>query len=104
MSRVRSILEALPGRYIPDSGQDTVTYYLSIGDERWTLSLDSENCQIAEGRTVERADCVLKCTPDLFVRMVLHGQMPGALDIARGRIRTNSPMMLRSLQERFRTE
>ena len=104
MSRVRSILEAMPDRYIPDSEQQSVTYYFSVGDERWTVYLDSDACRVSEGRTVESADCVLKCTPDLFVSMVLHGQMPGALDIARGRIRTNSPMMLRSLQERFRSE
>ena len=77
---------------------------LSIGEERWTISLAPDACEVVEGKAVERADCVLKCTPDLFVRMVLYGQMPGALDIARGRIRTNSPMMLRSLQERFRGE
>ena len=103
-SRVRQILQALPGRYIPDSGQQAVAYYFSIGQERWTLLLDGDRCEVREGRPSTRADCVLKCTVDLFIGMMLHGRMPGALDIARGRIRTNSPLMLRSLQERFRSE
>ena len=103
-SRVRKILQSLPDRYIPDSSQQAVSYYFSVGEERWTLLIDSDGCEVREGRPAARADCVLKCTADLFVGMLLHGRMPGALDIARGRIRTNSPLMLRSLQERFRSE
>jgi len=33
--------------------------------------------------------------------MVVHGKMPGALDIARGKIKTNDPMGLQKLKTMF---
>jgi hypothetical protein len=56
---------------------------------------------VEEGKTVEAADIVLKTTPDLFEKMVLRGKLPGPIDIARGKVRTNDPMGLQKLREWF---
>lgn len=101
MSRVREIIQHMPERYVP--GGEPVTYYFSIGPDKWTVKLTAERCEIIEGRQGD-ADCVLKCTPELFERMVLKGKAPGPLDIARGRIKTNDPARLAALRDRFRMD
>ena len=102
MTTTRQIIQAMPGRYLPGKAARSTTFYFSIGDEKWTLTLSPDRCEVAEGKTIDQADCVLKCTPELFEKMVLHGKMPGPLDIARGKIKTNDPAGLKAIKERFR--
>ena len=40
---------------------------------------------------------VLKCEPKLFEKIVLKGKMPGPLDIARGKFKTNDPGKLQEM-------
>ena len=58
-------------------------------------------CEVAEGRGSERADVVLKTTPELFIKMVVYGKNPSPLDIARGKIKTNDPVALADLRRLF---
>lgn len=102
MSRVREIFQSMPSRYLPSPGSPSRSYYFSVGEERWTVVMHADRCEASPGKTVETADVVLKCDPGLFERMVLEGKMPGPLDIARGRIKTNDPGALQALKSRFR--
>lgn len=101
MSNVRSIFESMPSRYIPGKIQQAMTYYFSVGDEKWSVALDPEKCTATPGKP-ENADVVLKCDPKLFTNMVLKGKMPGPLDIARGKIKTNNPGALQNLMTCFK--
>ena len=103
MSSVRDIFLNMPARYIPKAGLPTRTYYFSVGEERWTVTMHADRCEATPGKTVDNADVVLKCDPGLFEKMVLHGKMPGPLDIARGKIKTNDPGRLTALRDYFRT-
>ena len=67
----------------------------------YTATLTPEACSVQPGKGVDRADVVLKTTEKLFLRMVVDGKMPGALDIARGRIKTNDPGALKQLRDLF---
>ena len=101
MSKVREIFQKMPERYKPSPGMATRTFYFSVGAERWTVTMHADRCEAVPGKTVEHADVVLKCDPDLFEKMVLQGKNPGPLDIARGKIKTNDPTGLAALRERF---
>ena len=102
MSQVREIFQNMPARYLPPRSGGTRCYYFSVGDEKWTVTMFPDRCEAVPGKAVAQADVVLKCDPDLFVKMVLHGKMPGPLDIARGKIKTNDPSALTALKERFK--
>jgi putative sterol carrier protein len=102
MSSAREIFQQMPERFVPRPGSPPKTFYFSVGPEKWTVTIGPDQCEVREGKHTDNADCVLKCDPDLFANLVLHGKMPGAIDIARGKIKTNDPNQLRTLMERFR--
>ena len=95
-----AVFAALPERFRP-SPEASGRYYFSIGDHRYTVELGPDGCRVTPGKPDTPADCVLKTTPELFEKMVLRGKMPGPLDIARGKVKTNDPKKLMSLREHF---
>ena len=98
---VPELFAALPGTYIPGKLSKPTTYYFSVGDHKYTLRLDPQTCVVEPGKTVDQADCVLKTTPELFEKMVVRGKLPGPLDIARGKVKTNDPSALADLRKCF---
>ncbi len=102
MSVIRQIFEHMPSRYQPGKVNRSVTYYFSVGSEKWTATLHPDHCEVVEGKQTDRADCVLKCDPKLFEKMVLKGKTPGPLDVARGKIKSNNIDLLRKLPDYFR--
>ncbi len=102
MSEIRQIFEKMPERYNPGKVSKPTSYYFSVGDEKWTVTLHPDRVDVQEGRHTQAADCVLKCDPKLFTKMVLEGKRPGPIDIARGKIKTNSAPLLKKLPEFFR--
>jgi hypothetical protein len=101
MADTRQIFDRMREHYRPGVLTAPRSYYFSVGDHKYTVKLTPTDCTVEPGRTVEKADVVLKTTPALFERMVVHGKMPGALDIARGRIKTNNPAALKQLRDLF---
>ncbi len=102
MASTREIFAAFPSRYIPGRIPRAVTYYFSVGEDKYTVRLDATACTVTPGKT-ENADCVVKADPGVFEALVLKGKAPGALDIARGRFKTNDPSLLMALKDCFRT-
>lgn len=100
MPTIPEIFENMQSRYNSGVLSDNRTYYFSVGDHKYTVSLTPETCEVAEGRQGD-ADCVLKAHPDLFRKMVLKGKAPGPMDIMRGRIKTNDTAMLAQLKDLF---
>lgn len=100
MATIPQIFDAMPERYQPGKINEDKIYYFSLGDNKYTVIITAETCVVEKGKT-EEADVVLKTTPELFTKMVLHGKMPGALDIARGKIKTNDPGALKDLKNFF---
>ena len=98
---VAKIFEQMPSRYVPGKIDRKTVLYFSIDSERYTVTLDSELATVESGKTVDNADVVLKTTTDLFEKMVLKGKMPGPIDIARGKIKTNDPMALKRVLDYF---
>jgi hypothetical protein len=95
------LFDLLPSRYRSGKLTQAVTYYFSIGDHKYTVKLAPEACTVEPGKTVQDADVVLKTTPELFEKMVVKGKMPGPIDIARGKVKTNDPGALKQLRDYF---
>lgn len=100
MATIPEIFDAMPSRYQPGKIDEDKTFYFSLGDDKFTVTITPEKCVVEKGKT-EEADVVLKTTPKLFEKMVIQGKMPGALDIARGKIKTNNPVALKDLKNYF---
>jgi long-chain acyl-CoA synthetase len=103
MTQLQSTLETLKTRFKAGSFEETVTYYLSLGDaegEKWTLTVTPESCHLTPGK-IEVADCVLKTSADLFVKLVNGSWKPDARDFMLGKIKTSDVLLLRRLQEAF---
>lgn len=101
MPSTRDIFAAFPSRYLPGKVARATTYYFSIGDEKYTVRLDATACTVTPGKT-ENADCIVKSDPAVFEALVLKGKAPGALDIARGKFKTNDISLLAALKDCFR--
>lgn len=98
---VPEIFDAMPSRYRKGSATSARSFYFSVGDHKYTVKIDAEGCTVESGKTIDNADVVLKTTPELFEKMVVKGKLPGALDIARGKIKTNDPGGLKALRDWF---
>ena len=101
MPTIADIFAEMPNRYVPGRNRETKIYYFSVGDLRYTVRLSPDACEVREGKGTEPADYVLKTTPDLFEKMVIKGKLPGPLDIARGKVKTNDPLALKRMREFF---
>ena len=102
MSVISQIFDAMPASYQPGKVARPTSYYFSIGDEKYTAICHPDKVEVTAGRTISTADCVLKCDPKLFEKMVLEGKMPGPIDIARGKIKTSSVDLLKQLPVLFK--
>jgi long-chain acyl-CoA synthetase len=100
---LRTTLEGLKARFKPGSVSRKTTYYLSLGDaegEKWTVVLTPTSCEVTPGK-VEKADCVLKTSAELFTKLVTGAYKPGLTDFVTGKIKTSDVDLLRRLQEAF---
>jgi putative sterol carrier protein len=97
----KKIFEQMPSRFIKGKATKKTVYYFSIGDDRYTVTVEPTQVSVEPGKKVENADVVLKTTPEIFEKMVLHGKLPGPIDIARGKVKTNDPVGLKNLREYF---
>ena len=100
---LRSTIDAMKARFRPGSVDRTVTYYLSLGDapdQKWTVTLTPTTCEVTPGKT-EKADCVLKTSADLFMKLVSGSYKPGLTDFMSGKIKTSDLDLLKRLQQAF---
>ncbi len=101
---IETIFNEMPRRYKKGAASKPTTYYFSIGDFKATVKIDAEGVTVDRGKSNDKADVILKTTPELFIKMVIEGKMPGPLDIARGKVKTNDPMGLQKLRTMFNFE
>jgi long-chain acyl-CoA synthetase len=101
--RLLQVLEGLRARYKPAVIDRETVYYLSLGDdadEKWTVTLTPTGCSMAPGR-VRDADCVLKTSADLFMKLVDGSYQPNAVDFLTGKLKANNLDLLLRLREAF---
>jgi long-chain acyl-CoA synthetase len=96
------VFEELKKRFLIGAVSEPLSYYFSLGEERWTVRATKDEVEIAKGKTVAAADCVLKTTPALFERIVREGWVPGPNDFMTGQVKTNNVAHLLTMQKLFR--
>ena len=101
MNEIEEIFTQIPSRFIAGKADRPLVYYFSIGDEKWTVFVDGEKCESKPGKLVEKADCIVKSDKKIFTDLVLRKKMPGMLDIARGKFKTNDINLLKKMAEIF---
>lgn len=101
MATTRDIFDAMPARFVPGKAPRALTFYFSVGDDKYTVRLDATKCEVKPGKA-DNADCVVKADPSVFEALVLKGKAPGPLDIARGKFKTNDVALLSVLKDCFR--
>ena len=67
VSEVVSIREGMRGVNGVNTGLKR--FYFSLDDVRKTVLLSRESCEVQDGKTVERADCVCKTSNELFIKI-----------------------------------
>jgi long-chain acyl-CoA synthetase len=99
---LQSLFERLRGRFVPGSTDGPLSYYFSLGQEKWTLKASSNACEVERGKAVENADCVLKTTPELFQRIVDEAYTPSAAEFMSGAVKSNNIQLLFTFQRMFK--
>ncbi len=102
--KLRQLFENMQEHFVPGMLDEETSFYFSLGDgpgEKWTLFIGPEECRVEEGKKTDKADCVLKCSSDFFLKMLVENYTPGVMDFTRGRIKSNAPQLLQNLREAF---
>jgi len=91
----------LPSRYLSGKVGRTITYYFSIEEEQWTVTISPDSCEVVKGKSVEEADCFLKTTKEILVKTYRGLYTPTLTDLMQGKIKTNRPDLLLTFKDVF---
>lgn len=100
---VDQALKDLKKRFDPAKVKKDFTFYLSLGEndsQKWTLWISTKKVEIKPGKHLEQADCLLKTDEAMFLKMA-DGYTPGVMEFLGGKVKTNSPELLRQFKEIF---
>ncbi|HQR37633.1 MAG TPA: hypothetical protein PLF26_04455 [Blastocatellia bacterium] len=95
------IFRHLESRFRPGRAEKEMTFYFSLDELRWTVTIGPESCSVEPGRAVENADCFVKTTEELFVKMYNGHHYPGMSDFLTGRIKSNNPYLMKTFIDAF---
>ena len=100
-SEVERIFKGLCKRFQKGKVSKPMTYYFSLDDEKWTVKLSPERCQVESGRT-EDADCFFKASKEMFLDVWKGEHTPSITDFMTGKVKSNNPMLLKDFVEAFK--
>jgi len=95
------IFGSLEARFKPGRVPKEHTFYFSLDDHRWTVTIGPTSCRVEDGKTVENADCFVKTSEELFVKMYNGEHTPGMTDFMSGRIKSNNPYLMKTFVDAF---
>jgi len=101
VSDVETIFKGLCRRFQKGKLEKSLTFYFSLEDEKWTVSLSPDACRVAPGKT-EDADCFFKASKQMFLDVWAGNHTPSITDFMSGRIKSNDPMLLKDFVGAFR--
>jgi long-chain acyl-CoA synthetase len=96
------VFDEMKERFVAGAIDEPLSYYFSLGDERWTVRATKSELEVAKGKTMAAADCVLKTSPAIFERIIRESWVPGPSDFVSGQIKTNNVAHLLTMQKIFR--
>lgn len=102
-SEVEKVFQTLPKLFQKGAVDKPRTFYFSLDeDEKWTVSLTKERCEVKAGKPAEDADCFFKSSTQMFLDIWSGKYTPGAKDFLMGSIRSNNPMLLKAFIDAFK--
>ena len=102
-SEVGKIFESLPKRFQKGNVKTPRTYYFSLDeDEKWTVSLSLDRCDVTAGKPAQNADCFFKASKQMFLDVWNGKHTPSAKDFLTGAIKSNNPLLLKDFVAAFR--
>lgn len=105
MSQIAEVFQSLPRMFRKGAVKKPRTFYFSLGDdEKWTVSLSAERCEVKPGRPAQDADCFFKASEKMFLDVWNGKHTPGAKDFLTGAIKSNNPMLLKEFVAAFKKE
>jgi long-chain acyl-CoA synthetase len=101
---IEGVFAELEQRFVPSAVQAPLSFYFALGDDRWTLRVTKEACEISKGKTVDQADCVLKTSRDIFERIVREAYTPSPQEFMSGLVKSNNIAHLLTFQKAFQLQ
>ena len=102
-SEVAKIFKGLPKRYVGANIKKPTTFYFSLDDdEKWTVALTADKCEVTPGKPAQDADCFFKASKQMFLDVWNGKHVPGVADFMTGAIKSNNPMLLKEFVEAFK--
>ncbi len=98
---IKELFSGLPQRFRSGKTDRPLIYYFSIDEEKWSVSVGPESCQVIEGKTTDEADCFLKTSREMFDKTVRGDYTPTIMDFMTGKIKTNRPELLLTFRDIF---
>ena len=103
MSEIADVFKGLPKMFQKGSVKQPRTFYFSLGDnEKWTVALAPDKCEVMEGKPAQDADCFFKASEKMFLEVWSGRHTPGPKDFLTGAIKSNNPLMLRDFVAAFK--
>jgi long-chain acyl-CoA synthetase len=93
---LHDVFRSLERRFAPGVVERPTSYYFSLGDDRFTLFVSKDACEIKSGKHAESADCVLNTSP------VREAYVPSPGEFLSGAVKTNNVNLLFTFQQVFR--
>jgi long-chain acyl-CoA synthetase len=91
----------LPSHFRANKVDRTLVYYFSIEEEKWTVTIAPDQCEVMEGKKSEEADCFLKTSKEILLKTIRGEYTPSFSDLVTGKIKTNRPDLLATFKEVF---
>jgi putative sterol carrier protein len=99
-SEVAKVFEKLPSLYQKGSAAKDRTFYFSLDDEKWTVTLSRDGCAVKPEKS-EDADCFFKASKEMFLDVWSGRHKPSITDFVSGAIKSNNPMLLKEFVAAF---
>ena len=102
-SEVAKVFQQLPTMFQKGAVTTPRTFYFSLDDdEKWTVTVDKDTCEVKAGKPAQDADCFFKATKQMFLDVWSGKHVPSIKDFMLGTIKSNNPMLLKEFIAAFR--
>jgi long-chain acyl-CoA synthetase len=103
MSEIGDVFQGLTKRFQQGSVKQARTFYFSLGDdEKWTVALSPDKCEVKAGKPSADADCFFKASEEMFLKVWNGQHTPGPKDFLTGAIKSNNPLLLKEFVAAFK--
>ncbi|MEW6732921.1 MAG: SCP2 sterol-binding domain-containing protein [Acidobacteriota bacterium] len=102
MATIPEIFEGMKKAYKKGAMKEERSYYFSLDDFKYTVKFEKDKIKVEEGKTIDEADCVLKTSPEMFMKIWVDGYKPSMMDFMSGKIKSNNPTLLQDFANAFK--